>query len=113
MGPDLKRPKQKNSSKVLRSRAREREQTENSILNRQNEPIGSYDKRTTTPIKATNCKKECEAKITVENIFCENIVSRYQTLVSSLPQGTVFLHRRPKTDFITGKPSKKRSLNKA
>ena len=36
--------------------------------------------------------------------ICENIVSQYQTLVSSLPAGIVFLHRRPKTEFITGQP---------
>ena len=45
--------------------------------------------------------------------ICENIVSRYQTLVSSLPRGTVFLHRRPKTEFITGqdRPGKGRLSN--
>ena len=70
MGPDLKRPKQKNTSKVLRSQAREREreQTENSIL------IGKTNQSEATRnalrhLKATNCKKEREAKITVENIF--------------------------------------------
>ena len=31
-------------------------------------------------------------------------LSRYQTLVSSLLRRTVFLHRRPKTEFITGQP---------
>ena len=42
--------------------------------------------------------------------ICENIVSRYQTLVSSLPREAVFRHRRPKTEFMTGphrRPSKK------
>ena len=33
--------------------------------------------------------------------ICENVVSRYQTLVSSLPREAVFLHRQPKTEFIT------------
>jgi len=37
---------------------------------------------------------------------CKNIVSRYQTLVSFLPRETVFLHRRPKTEFITGRALK-------
>ena len=34
--------------------------------------------------------------------ICENIVSQYQTLVSSLPREAVFVHRRQKTEFITG-----------
>ena len=49
-----------------------------------------------------------QEKILYETI-CENIVSRYQTLVSSLPRMTVFRHRRPKTEFMTGlarQPSK-------
>ena len=37
------------------------------------------------------------------------IISRYQTLVSSLPREAVFLHRQPKTEFITG-PHRQRSL---
>ena len=36
----------------------------------------------------------------------ENIVSRYQTLVSSLSRETVFPHRWPKTEFITRRPWK-------
>ena len=48
------------------------------------------------------CKSPCKGK-SYETI-CANIVSRYQTLVSSLPRGTVFLHRRSKTEFITGQP---------
>ena len=38
----------------------------------------------------------------LSNANRENIVSRYQTLVSSLPREAIFLHRRPKTEFITG-----------
>ena len=34
---------------------------------------------------------------------CENIVSRYQTLVSSLPREAVFRRRRPKAHFMTGR----------
>ena len=45
-------------------------------------------------------KYSCKGK-SYETI-CENIVSRYQTLVSSLPWEAVFLHRRPKTEFMTG-----------
>ena len=55
-------------------------------------------------------KYSCKGK-SYETI-CENIVSRYQTLVSSLPRGTVFLHRRPKTEFITGQPWKGQPSNK-
>ena len=47
-------------------------------------------------------KYSCKGK-SYETI-CENIVSRYQTLVSSLPRMTVFRHRRPKTEFMTGPP---------
>ena len=47
-----------------------------------------------------SCKGPCKGK-SYETI-CENIVSRYQTLVSSLPREAVFLHRRPKTEFMTG-----------
>ena len=49
-----------------------------------------------------------QEKILYETI-CKNIVSRYQTLVSSLPRMTVFRHRRPKIEFLTGlagQPSK-------
>ena len=35
--------------------------------------------------------------------ICENIVSRYQTLVSSLPREAVFRSRRPKAHFMTGR----------
>ena len=45
-------------------------------------------------------KYSCKGK-SYETI-CENIVSRYQTLVSSLPREAVFLHRRPKTELMTG-----------
>ena len=34
--------------------------------------------------------------------ICENIVSQYQTLVSSLPRETTFRHGRPKAHFMTG-----------
>ena len=37
-----------------------------------------------------------------DETICENIVSLYQTLMSSLPRMTVFRHRRPKTEFMTG-----------
>ena len=55
-----------------------------------------------TRYKEYSCKGPCKGK-SYETI-CENIVSRYQTLVSSFPRGTVFLHRRPKTEFIIGQP---------
>ena len=41
-----------------------------------------------TRYKRYSCKGPCKGK-SYETIF-ENIVSRYQTLVSSLPRGTVF-----------------------
>ena len=37
------------------------------------------------------------------NHCCENIVSRYQTLVSSFPREAVFRRRRPKAHFMTGR----------
>ena len=51
-----------------------------------------------TRYKKYPCKGSCKRK-SYETI-CENIVSRYQTLVSSLPRMTVFRHRRPKTEFM-------------
>ena len=51
--------------------------------------------------------RRCPCKEKSYETICENIVSRYQILVSSLPRGAVFLHRRPKTEFITGPPSNK------
>ena len=53
-----------------------------------------------TRYKKYPCKGSCKRK-SYETI-CENIVSRYQTLVSSLPRATTFRHRRPKTEFMTG-----------
>ena len=47
------------------------------------------------------CKGPCKGK-SYETI-CENIVSRYQTLVSSLPREAVFRRRRPKAHFMTGR----------
>ena len=47
------------------------------------------------------CKGSCKRK-SYETI-CENIVSWYQTLVSSLPQEAVFPRRRPKAHFMTGR----------
>ena len=46
------------------------------------------------------CKAPCKRN-SYETI-CENIVSRYQTLVSSLPRETTFRHRRQKAHFMTG-----------
>ena len=57
-------------------------------------------------------KAPCKRK-SYETI-CENIVSRYQTLVASFPRETVFRHRRPKTEFMTGphrQPSKNLGLD--
>ena len=48
--------------------------------------------------------RRCPCKEKSYETICEKIVSRYQILVSSLPLGAVFLHRRPKTEFITGPP---------
>ena len=59
-------------------------------------------------VKKDPCKGSCKRK-SYETI-CENIVSRYQTLVSSLPREAVFRLRRPKAHFMTGphrQPSKK------
>ena len=53
-----------------------------------------------TRYKKYPCKGSCKRK-SYETI-CENIVSRYQTFVSSLPRMTAFRHRRPKTEFTTG-----------
>ena len=47
------------------------------------------------PCKGSSKRKSYET-------ICENIVSRYQILVSSLPRMTVFRHRRPKNEFMTG-----------
>ena len=61
-----------------------------------------------TRYKKYSCKSPC--KIKSYETICENIVFRYQTLVPSLPREAVFLHRRPKTEFMTelaGQPSKK------
>ena len=55
-----------------------------------------------TRYKKYSYKSQCKGK-SYETI-CENIVSWYQTLVSSLRRVTVFLHRRPKTEFTNGKP---------
>ena len=55
-----------------------------------------------TRYKKYSCKSPCKRK-SYETI-CENIVARYQTLVSSIPREAVFLHRRPKTEFMTGLP---------
>ena len=48
--------------------------------------------------KSIRAKGPCKGK-SYETI-CENIVSRYQTLVSSLPWEYFFLQRRPKTEFF-------------
>ena len=53
-----------------------------------------------TRYKKYPCKGSCKRK-SYETI-CENIVSPYQTFVSSLPRMTAFRHRRPKTEFMTG-----------
>ena len=47
------------------------------------------------PCKGSSKRKSYET-------ICENIVSRYQTHVSSLPRMTVFRLRRPKNEFMTG-----------
>ena len=54
-----------------------------------------------TRYKKYPCKAPCKRN-SYETI-CENIVSRYQTLVSSLPRETTFWHRRPKAHFMTGR----------
>ena len=61
-----------------------------------------------TRYKKYPCKGSCKRK-SYETI-CENIVSQYQTLVSSLPRGTTFRHRRQKAHFMTG-PHKQPSNN--
>ena len=53
-----------------------------------------------TRYKKYPCKGSCKRK-SYETI-CENIVSRNQTLVSSLPREAVFRRRRPKAHFMTG-----------
>ena len=60
-----------------------------------------------TRYKKYPCKAPCKRK-SYETI-CENIVSRYQTLVFSLPRMAAFCRRRPKIHFMTGphrQPSK-------
>ena len=47
------------------------------------------------------CKGSCKRK-SYETI-CENTVSRYQNLVSSLPREAVFRRRQPKAHFMTGR----------
>ena len=55
--------------------------------------------------------EEISRNIKRAETICENIVSQYQTLVSSFPRETTFRHRRPKTEFMTGPHSNnKRSL---
>ena len=54
--------------------------------------------------KKYSCKGPCKGKSF--ETTCENIVSRDQILVTCLPRETVFLHRRPKTEFITGRALK-------
>ena len=53
-----------------------------------------------TRYKKYPCKGSCKRN-SYETI-CGNIVSRYQTLVPSLPWETTFWHRRPKAHFMTG-----------
>ena len=57
-----------------------------------------------TRYKKYPCEGSCKRK-SYETI-CENIVSRYQTLVSSLPREAIFRRRRPKVlpkvHFMTG-----------
>ena len=57
-----------------------------------------------TRYKKYPCKRKSYETI------CENIVSRYQTLVSSLLREAVFRSRRSKTQFMTG-PHRKPSNN--
>ena len=64
-----------------------------------------------TRYKKYSCKGSCKGK-SYETI-CDNIVSRYQTLVSSLPQEAVFLHRRPKTAFMTGPHRQPSNMSKS
>ena len=62
--------------------------------------------RAETRYKKYSCKSPSKRK-SYETI-CENILSWYQTLLSSLPREAVFLHRRPKTEFspgLAGQPS--------
>ena len=49
-----------------------------------------------TRYKKYPCKGSCKGKS--HETICENIFSRYQTLVSSLPREAVFLPQRPKTN---------------
>ena len=58
-----------------------------------------FSGRAKTRFKKCPCNGPCKRK-SYETI-CENIVFRYQTLVSSLPRETTFRHRRPKADFKT------------
>ena len=53
-----------------------------------------------TRYKKYPCKGSCKRK--PYETICENIVSRYQTLLSSLPREAVFRRRRPKAHFMTG-----------
>ena len=62
------------------------------------------------PRKKYPCNGPCERK-SFETI-CENIVSRYQILVSSLPRETTFRHRRPNAEFMTG-PHRQPSNNQS
>ena len=63
-------------------------------------PSGFLGGGAETRYKMYSCKCPCKGK-SYETI-CENIVSGYQTLVSSLPRVAVFIHRR-------GSPVNKRS----
>ena len=49
-----------------------------------------------TRYKKYPCKGSCKGKS--HETICENIFSRYQTLVSSFPREAVFLPQRPKTN---------------
>ena len=65
----------------------------NSLLHVRNAFWVSGGRGAETRYKKYSCKGTCKGN-SYETI-CENIVSRHQTLVSFLPRGTVFLHRRP------------------
>ena len=54
-----------------------------------------------TRYKKYPCKGSC--KRNWYETICENIVSRYQTLVPSLSRGTTFWHGRRKAHFMTGR----------
>ena len=89
----------KHLSIVVKNRNKKRFEQRKQPSSGSQRPVG-FSGRAQTRYKKYPCKAPCKRN-SYETI-CENIVSRYQTLVSSLSRGTTFRHQRPKAHFMTG-----------